>query len=224
MQYLKKKTNKKFYNKYVYKIALFTDLARAIDLRITLALRDNLKYSFIDSKLRATSKNQVALNMATELTPFFASKECRRRVEGHHFNVFTTTKEDFDKILKITEKFVKEVHEPSSEEDLKFFENNSSKKILTDALPYGKYKYKIYMKYNMAQDKRVLVNKITTVHGKNIKLSKQTSEWLKFSQRWCWSPYMYVTDSSSLTMLTLMLGDNIKKIEEYVLRDELVTV
>ncbi len=220
MLYQKKKTRKKFYNKYPFKIALFTQMAKSIDYSICKIQKSSKIHTF-GNQARRMAKQDVIQDLAVQLEPFFKDANCRRRLEGYHLNIFTLTKEDFDKILQITERYVTEVHEPGSEEDLKFFEENSAKKILTDKLPYGSFKYKIYIRHTMDHERRLKLANFVKKSPDNVKVSKQSQDWMTLKQRWVWAPYMFLKDSSSLTMISLFLGTDIKKIEEYVLREEI---
>ena len=221
--YQKNKTSKKFYGKYTHKICLMTPSARVLQGRLKRIIDPFAYISHLTTSERRTWKTKDLEDVAIFLHPILQAHDTRVRVEGRHFNIFLKDQEPYEKICKEIEKLIYQVWEPAGEEDLKFFEENSNKKILVDVLPFKKYKYKIHLNWRLPVEKRIsFYNWLTKQPEGTIRISGDSNNWMMGKKNYVFAPFFYVTESSTITMASLFLGDSIRSIEEYVLRATLV--
>ena len=52
-----------------------------------------------------------------------------------------------------------------------------------------------------------------------IKPSKGTIKWMQEDRSWLQDPFVYVDNPKQLTMVGMFLGNNLKKVQEFVLQD-----
>lgn len=98
--------------------------------------------------------------------------------------------------------------------------NSDRKKILCDALPWGSFKYKVFLKERMKSDPReAFLHWANRYSEEEISISFSTKRWLNSEVFYKQDPFFYIKDDSMLTMIRLFLGDNIRVIHEYVTRD-----
>jgi len=120
------------------------------------------------------------------------------------------------------EEFIIEVVEPGSQEELDLLTKNTAKKVVCDDLPHKLYRYKISIKATTPPNIRTSFKSWISNYGENIKTSGSTDRWFT-SLRNYGQPFIYVKDSPMLSMVSLFLGGNISKIEEYVPRSSINT-
>jgi len=144
------------------------------------------------------------------------------RAEGRHFNIFCKDLVLLETIHKALEPWVQGVYGPTTKEELEFMLDNGHKKILRDVLPKDGFRYKIYFKYLWHEDDRRDFLKWADKFPDKIRISDGSRKWIN-GDSWTYYPFMYVKDDKTMSMIGLMISGNIKKIEEFILRENLVS-
>lgn len=219
------KVSKLFYNKWPYKIECVIAGANKITIYgpdYVLAWCNGTVKS-LGRDDRHMSKDTLK-EFVTLVKPYLEDKEnIRIRTEGGHFNLFFKDPALLDSILNTLKPWVWNIFEPGSEEELKFLLDNENKRVLCDELPYEKYVYKVVMRSSKVNIKEQFLNWTANYTEDQIKISGQTERWLQGKYTYKQDPFFYVKDAPMLTMTRLFLGDNVRKVFEYVPRKGLNT-
>ncbi len=222
-QIKKQKTNKLFYNKWPYKVECLIPGANKITIygpdRVLAWCNDDIRS--LGGESRHINKDEIRkfVNLST---PFIEDKEnIKIRTEGGHFNLFFKDPALLDKIIKVLRPWVWNVFEPSSEKELNFLLDNENKKVLCDELPHERYTYKVIMRSSRNGFKEQFLNWSQNYSEDMIKISGETKRWLNGTCAYKQDPFFYVKDGPMLTMTRLFLGDNVRRVYEYVPRSSL---
>jgi len=223
-------TKKLFFKKYPYRIACKiaggSDIIRrgvdwTLEYARTSGKSDSRMKKINDWRYRYTTPDYEDLEKFTlTVSPFLSNENLKFRVEGSHFNIYCIDKGIYNDIQKSLYPWIQEQHEPISDKDLEFLLSNRTK-ILVTALPHELYKFKVILKSTGLNYEKKLkfLNWVTKyTQDKRIRLSSSTIGWLSDRVRYCQSPFMYVKDESTLTLVELYLSNSISNIEEFVLR------
>jgi hypothetical protein len=100
--------------------------------------------------------------------------------------------------------------------------DNGHKKILRDVLPKDGFRYKIYFKYLWHEDSRKDFLKWADKFPDKISIEDSSRRWITSGDSWSYNPFMYVKDDKTLSMVGLMISGHVKKVEEFILRENLV--
>lgn len=220
----KQKINRLFYGKWPYKIECFQAksslIVRLGPEKARLWATDHPDYRGWWNVSRP--QKQEVLEFLDKVEPFL-KEELQIRTEGAHFNIFCKHIVLRDRIIQELEPWVRGVHGPNSNEELEYMLANGSKKVVCNKLPHEMYRYKIHFKTNMPVDTRAKFLKWSSNYLSQISISDATHQWLAGTHQWAQMPFMYVEDGKTLAMFSLFLGDNLRIIEEYVLRSSINT-
>lgn len=212
----KQKINKLYYNKYPYKIACKSTYAYMLSNNDIQAVRRWATNASSSSLPRIERMN--FLSFLDKVEPFLTS-DIKIRIERNHFNLFCMTPTIRNKIKKALNNWVVEVCGPENKEELAFLLANSNKKIICNLLPYNRYQFKVFIKSKIPENiKEDFLNWSKKYDG-SIRMTDSTESWFLNYHRWAQAPFIYVEDSKTLTMVSLFLGGNIKKIEEHIVRE-----
>ena len=229
MQIQKLKSSKLFYNKWPYKIDCSINGASRLSYLGASATRDfclgkaspGMAYWMPKIKLSIEEKTAL-LEFITCIEPFLQLKgELQTRAEGRRFTIFCKDRVLLDNVYTAIEQWAVGVHGPTTEEELKFMLSNGHKKILRDTLPKDGYQYKIYLKPNWDVGKRTAFLNWADKFSETIIIADGTREWFKNTKRWVYNPFLYVKDEKTLTMVGLFASGHVKKVEEFILRENL---
>jgi len=152
------------------------------------------------------------------IEPYFYQKgRLQFRSERSFFNIFTNDREVYDKLCHELKKYLRAIHEPKNDQEIKFLQEKHNK-ILCNHIPYKKYNYKIHIKNNIPLSFKEKF-KIWISHYDKIYAPFTVKEWLSSSYNvYFQRPYVYAEDQPTLTMISLFLGDYLKKTEQFVVR------
>lgn len=222
-QIKKQKVNKLFYNKWPYKIECIIPGAN----KITIYGHEYM-LNWCDGLVASVGRDQKHIDKDTLKTfinaakPYIEDKEnIRIRTEGGHFNLFFKDPALLDKIVGDLRQWVWSVYEPGSEKELEFLLDNENKRVLCDNIPHEKYTYKVVLR-NVSAVTRSQFYQWSQSYGEDkIKISKETQKWLDGKYSYKQDPFFYVADGPMLTMTRLFLGDGVRRVYEYVTRNEL---
>jgi len=221
-QLKKLKVNKLFYNKWPYKVECLVTAANRIVLQ---GVKSTLLYC--DGVVPHLGYNRTPIDkdklraFTNAVAPYLDRKnEIQIRAEGNKFCLFCKDPAVYDSIVKDLSTWIRTVSEPESVDQLEFLLDNENKRVLCDAIPYEKYVYKVVMR-NIAPAIKEQFHGWSKKYGEDIKISRTTEDWMIGRYRYKQDPFFYVKDSKMLTMTHLFLGNNIRKVYEYVTRDSI---
>jgi len=226
INYRTQKTSKLFYKKWPYKIECNgknfwmvkrLPFAKVIDYCTSKNRRHGLS-TFWDFKTITAEERDRLLKFARSVEPFL-DKDIQVRVEGNHYNIYCKDTVLYNDLKKDLDKFIVEVHEPESSAELDYLNDNGHKKVLCNKIPFDKYKYKVYFSPSCKADVKARFESWLHHYTAKIKIPRGTVHW--FVKGWYQSPYIYVEDSGTLAMIGLFMGQDIKKVEEFIPRSSI---
>ena len=216
------KSSKLFYNKWPYKIACSirgASILRHIKGERLEACMPN--WAWGSGKKMTIEEKRDLIEFTTFIEPFLKLKEeLQVRVEGDHFNIFCKDRLLLDNISNALDQWIVKIHGPTTEKELKFLLVNGHKKIVCDVLPKDKYQYRIYLKSEKwTTDKRHDFLMWVDKFNDKIDIATTTRRWLKGEKQWAYAPFMYVNDDKMLAMVGLYISGHVRKVEEFILRE-----
>ena len=214
MKIQKLNSSKLFYNKWPYKMECYISGAsrlRWLGVEITkefcLGELTPTLYSWQSNDRLNLKDKSALLEFTNGLEPFLKLKDqLQTRVEGRHYNIFC-----------------KEQREAVKQRNPDYMLDNGHRKILRDVLPKDGYKYKVYFRESWPMEGRVEFANWSAKFPNTINISQSSLKWLECRQKWLYNPFMYVKDEKTLTMVGLFTSGNVKRVEEFILRENLVT-
>jgi hypothetical protein len=145
--------------------------------------------------------------------------EIQIRTEGARFSLFCKDTALFDNIVDCLKPWLWAIYEPNSKKELEFLVTNDNKRVLCDSIPYDKYPYKVILKQAPSNVRQQFSGWSKNYGEDKIKISPQTVRWLDGHYAYKQDPFFYVSDPHMLTMTRLFLGDNVRRVFEYVPRE-----
>jgi hypothetical protein len=173
------------------------------------------------SRLSKEDKEKL-LQFTDNVEPFLTMKDqVQIRAEGRHFNLFCKDPVLLETIHKALAPWVIDIYGPTTKEELDFMLDNGHKKILRDVLPKDGYRYKVYFKYLWHEDSRKEFLQWADKFPDKISITDGSRRWVS-GNNWTYNPFMYVKDDKTLSMVGLMISGHVRKVEEFILRENLV--
>jgi len=225
----KQKISKLYYGKWPYKIECYLPkvsyIARygAEATRLWAANTNDTDQHWHDRLQQTTQAGKNAVVKFLDKVEPFLELDIKVRAEHSHFNIFCRDPALRDRIAAHMAKWVVAVHGPASEEELAFMLAGNNKKVVCNNLPHKKYQYKVMLNTAMTMENRYKFLTWVATYQDRVRITGESKYWFGGLRRWSYTPFMYVEDEKTLTMMTLFLGSNIKKVEEYVLRSSINT-
>ena len=224
---LQLKSNKLFYKKYPYKVET---RCRNINYAWRLGKANLILYATSDlpfsdfqgrwnlvSHYRSMIDDDLLKKYLRKMLPYIENPNIKKRNEGSYISYFFEDKELFKEFQKAAKHWLCSVTEPENPE---FFDKIASSRHntkLCKELPFGKYRYKIVLRYNVDHTTKAnFLSWINKYEGK-VRPSPSTKNWLKAEKNvYIQDPYVYLADDSMLSLSGLFLGNGIRRIDEYV--------
>lgn len=160
---------------------------------------------------------------ANQVRPIIETGSVQVRSEGSHYNIFLADKQLLTNIQKNLYPWITQITSPSTDEEYHFLMDNGHKKVLCDSLPHNKYVYRVYLKERMNSGIGYKFLKWAEKYPDTIKIAKTTNEWLNGFKFYVQSPFFYVENAKTLSMVLLFLDGNHKKIQEFILKSSINT-
>jgi len=229
MKIQKLKSSKLFYNKWPYKIACSIEGANRLTYLGADSVRlfcsgqpsDAMPHWMRRSKLSKEDKVEL-LQFTDNVEPFLTIKDqVQIRAEGRHFNLFCKDFELLETIHKALAPWIINVYGPTTKEEFDFMLDNGHKKILRDVLPKDGYRYKVYFKDLWPPNSRKEFGIWAEKFPDKISITDGSRRWVR-GDNWTYNPFMYVKDDKTLSMVGLMISGHVRKVEEFILRENLV--
>lgn len=227
IQVQKLKSSKLFYGKWPYRIATQQHWANRIVRNgvnnVKLWCRTG-KGLYAHPWNKETQPNPFELLEFVEaIEPYLGRKDLRIRAEGNHLNIFCMDKVLLAELENVLRKWITHISGPTTDEELEYLLSNGRKKVLCDQLPKEKYKYKLIFKTSFPENKRDTFLQWLSKYDDKVNLSKSTEKWLLGSKHWIQDPFIYVEDDKMLSMIGLYLSGYVKRIDEFIPRDSVLT-
>lgn len=221
MSRLKQKINKLYYGKWPFKIECILTRSSMI-IRLGAEGTRHWAAQKTNTWVKSSDQEKACVIEFLNVVEPYLDKDLQIRAEGNHFNFFCKDRELKDAIIKDMGKWLKAVTGPDSDEELEFMLSSGKKKVICSNFPYDKYRYKINFRPNMPVDSRPKFLEWAKKYGSSISIADSTSRWLSGRNAYVQAPFMYVEDDKTLAMFGLFLGNNVRVVEEYVLRENLI--
>lgn len=216
------KTHKLFYKKYPFKINIAyagsANISRLGVLRTQAWIdgnpNDRWAFKGVDKE-----DVQIFLDSFKEINDSVFT-----RAEGRNLSIFAEDRTSADKVLKYMQKWVVCITEPASDEEYNFLKENGHKKVLCNNYPKGgKFRYRVYLKPNITQVQREQFYNWTLKYTDKFHISNSTIQFLTNKRFFIQSPFFYVSDQPTLSMVGLFLGDKVQRVEEFIVRASINT-
>jgi hypothetical protein len=176
-----------------------------------------------NDKLSKDDKTNL-LHFTNNIEPFLELKDqLQVRVEGRRYNIFCKDRALLENIYNAVKPWVQQVSGPTTEEELNYMLDNGYRKILRDVLPKEIFQYRVYFRESWKTEDRIRFLAWAIKNPNIIDISKGSRAWLESGKRWVYNPFIYVKDAHTLTMVGLHSSGNVKRVEEFILRENLMT-
>ena len=212
-------TQRKFYNKYCYKIVCQIDMDQlepSVDASNNYFYRHRLRFYSNKGRLLEEIKNQMEANL---------KHDRQTRCEGFCVSLFSNSEDDVIEILKSMPQRVVEVVRPASQQHIDVLDKNK-KIIVRKTLFNDQFRYKIYFKsnydlreqrYKPVQDWLENFDNLEWAGNENLKKFFYVKNPRVHVG---WTTALYLNSREDLMMLQLRFNDDISLIEEIVLLSE----
>jgi hypothetical protein len=161
-------------------------------------------------------------NFAKKLLQF-KGMDHQVRAENGHYNIFVKDKKLRDNLVKELQPWIMCVTEPETDAEWDFLMASGHKKVLCNALPFGKFRYKLIFNENYEATARSRCLEWINKYPDTMQVSGQTVRWLSGYYAYMQNPFVYITDDKTLSMVLLYVSGNHKKVEEFILKDSINT-
>lgn len=214
-------TNKKFYNKWLYKVTL--GMPGVAILRIVKI--EEMPTFVFPPLLRPTStlaRGQANKELIIKLSLLLSSWDkttWQSRIEHSNIDIYTNDKNLYEQIKKEFESILVVCVEPD-DQAISILANSSS--IIAKKYPHDKYHYKAYLLPHKIQDKAEKAEYLAwlSTQGDKVLISDAVKNWFIETQ-WNWDRrYMFIEDEKTLLLLKLRRPEVIGRVYDYVVSDK----
>jgi hypothetical protein len=220
-----KKTNKKFYNKWLYKVTLNLDGAgifRIYDLDTIEDLcsnKDIKKYipRWVEGDV---NKNKDTILDIVRFLKTYNSSDWTKRIERKNLDLYTNNPGFYKHLLKDFDQIIVQAFEPDEQyKDL--LETTGT--IVGKKLPHDRYRFRVYLlPHKMARDIDAKLRFISWIKSQQSRITctDAVERWY-LATNWNWDRrYVLVEDEQTLMMLKLRGGDVVGKVYNYQICDK----
>lgn len=220
-----KLTNRKFYNKWLYKISLEFDGGAIFKDRSVDQVKDfcygiDPGYRPYSIFYKAHQHKQEILNICIFLEQF-DSNSWAKRIEGNLVDFYTNDIEFYNRFSINFSELIKNRFEPSAK--MAEVLNDHEFAIVGKKLPHNRYNYRVYLSPHKmdhdVEEKTKYLDWLETQHPK-IRCSSKVRDWF-IKTRWNWDRrYVLVEDDATLLMLKLRNSDVVGRVYKYIISDK----
>jgi hypothetical protein len=219
-------TNRKFYNKWLYKISLNVTGAGMFRVRTLDDIRAFCLGTEVEKMSSSHSLNTRAHGNRENilaLAEFLLGQDSSlwsKRIETHQMDFYTNDKNFYDEISKKFEHILLHKFEPSEEsKDLL----DQPQTIVAKKLPHNRYNFKVYLlPHKLKGDKEAKKKYVEWLKSQSprITCTKAVESWFVKTD-WNWDRrYVLVEDEKTLLMLKLRNSEAVGRIYNYVICDK----
>ena len=216
-------SSKLFYNKWLFKIECRIFGASRIARSGTSKVREwcnTGKGIHITPYESAKIDKTALLEFVDAVEPLMnRPSDMQFRIEGYHFNIFCSDKAVLNEVDDLLNKWIEKISGPTSEDEIEFLLESGNNKILCDKMPINGCKYRVYLKSSTPVSVRHSFLTWQANFSDEIIISGESWRWFQSHHDYMQSPFLYVSDGKMLSMAGLYLSGYIKKVQEFVLRD-----
>lgn len=223
MIYYKQTTNKLFFNELPYKITVKLKGSYHLRKYKNLEIPDNY---FNENKFYYGPGNRYDEAEIEKIKKFanilkdYIDKGIKLRYDHQRASIYIKELSVYQELILLLQECIVNVSEPKNDADLvKLLENK--KYTLCDKLPYGKYKYKISFKEMPHQTKINLILWAKKYSDNEIKITKSTEKYFMSGKTYYGAAYCYVKDKNMALLVSLAIQGNVRKTEEFVIRNDI---
>ena len=219
------KTNRKFYNKWVYKVSLRVNGSNIFRMHSLEDIRDFCRSPLNESKPRYSTHMRAAANrdQILELTEFLLTQNpaiYTKRIE-HVFMDFYTNDRNFYE--ELSEKFESAVWQRFEPDPATLDLLDVPQIIIAKKLPHNRYNYKVYLlPHKMKADKDAKKKYVDWLKTQDprITCTPAVQKWF-IKTDWNWDRrYVLVEDEHTLLMLKLRNSEVIGRVYNYIISDK----
>lgn len=230
MQLKTKSTKKLFYKRWLYKIVvtcgginhLHRNGLEYVRTVVPMASNSYWGSSHYSHTVFSNRDNLVVIGLFLENA--LKDKQYQIRAEGHNAGIFTNDPQLVDTIENGLAKFVTEITKPVDDTHAAFLMGNKNK-IICDEYPHENYKFKIHFKNGEINDQVFMKNFLgwASKYSGKIHIPKGTTRMLDGSSHsYFYGQYYYAKDDKMASMALMFMGNYLNKVEEFVLKSEVV--
>jgi hypothetical protein len=217
-------TNKKFYNKWTYKVSL---LVKGVGVFRNVALTDisehcnriKINSRGYSSDVKVLSNQEMLTDLANCLLTF-DNAVWSKRIERDSIDLYTNDSNFYQTLSDKFEEVLIHRFEPQEGSNLL---EQSQQVIVGKKLPHDRYRYRVYLlPHKMSGDREGKRRYLDWVknQGDKIRLSKAVDEWF-IRTDWNWDRrYVLVEDDQTLLMLKLRNAEVVGRIYNFVVSDK----
>lgn len=225
MSHLRLQTSKLFYGKYPYKIstvvfgAWFIQRNRKHGNKWQINAY-NPRHWFANQISDIDQNERRCLTLYIDIMNTFLDKHIKVRISGSIIDIYLDDYQNYQAIVKELGSFVTSVSEPDSADELTTL-LSSTKIILRTHYPRDIYQYKVILNRCPAAARVPLASWISQYSTDTVYMPDGTRDYLNNIKTHWGDYYIYVKDSSMVTMISLVAAAHIKRIDQYVLRSSI---
>ena len=218
LNHLTRPSNKKFYNKWKYKITLKVEGAAAL----RSYNRTRLKNIIVNGEDFDTygwfCKSTINRTLFLNLVSCIEKHQLTIRVERDCIDLYTNDKDVYD---EISLEFLNHIKHRYELVQGAVEEKEEERVIFVKKYPHDKYQYKVFLApHNSTTDDKVAWVQWTLSQGDRIRISNTVKTWF-IATKWNWDRrYMYVEDEATLLMVKMRSSTALGKVYQYRLIDK----
>lgn len=212
-------TNKLFYGKYPYRVETLIPGASKLNFWGV-----DKTMAWCNGSLQLNHWETFTVSEKENLYRFAETlKDCaelgiKTRAEYQTYNLYCIDVKTYELIKQRFNSWIYSITEPATNDDLAKLSANPSQH-LCKVLPYNRYTHKVFLRASMPLHQRLKFIGWLEYYKDTIKPSKGTVRWMRDEKSWLQDPFVYVDNPKQLTMVGMFLGNNLKKVQEFVLQD-----
>jgi hypothetical protein len=215
-----KYTNRKFYNKWVYKVSLLIPGISVMRINSIEKLVDFDKEAYPEgngyrqSSLIKAHNNKLPITKLARILNSYDKDAYAKRIESNRIDIYTNDKTVCDSIDKDLSDKVAYISIPDNNQ----LDILNTGLIPVQKLPHGIYKYKVYLLPHKFKNDVPNKNKYLAwldQQNPKILISEKVKKWF-IDTNWNWDRrYIYVQDEHTLLLLKLRASEAMGRVYEY---------
>ena len=222
MSQLRQTISKLYFGKWPFKIKISVSGAWMVKRKGVLATLLMCKDPDYRAAYQYRNIDFTRLEAFTRAINPFLDKDMNVRVEGGIFSIYCKDPNLFEDISKACAEYIVAEYAPSNDIELEYMNNNSAKKVLCNHIPFNRYPYKVYVKYNTPLNTRSAFKKWSENYYGKIKPSSTAYNWMNGVNSYN-ALIFYIEDQPTLSMIGMFLGSYVAKVEEFIPRSSINT-
>ena len=216
-------TNRKFYNKWLYKVSLTVPgvsifrMKTYDELLQMLTASDSYKGFTTDTVNKAFSNKTNILKLSQFLKNL--TGDYAKRIERDNIDLYTNDESIYNAIL---DNFADLIRISVSPRPHLLNELDTNKYIICKKLPHNRYKFRVYLlPHKLKNNKEEKIKYLKWLENISaINISSKTQKWF-ITTDWYWDRrYIYVEDEHTLLMLQMRNPAVLGRIYEYLISDK----